>query len=475
MGVQLTESVVRRHPVPAIWRPHAPTEPDFGGQGDDTGGPERYGRTNRTNRSSRGTRDPALPESVSRRNTWWSADDTPSIRFGYVRGMAPVLPATRRRQHVYDDSQRWSDSLRGRTTSSSRLRRSRGRHGCRASWLRCCGPTADAPAPAFELSPWLDARIVPLDDIIARVDAIPHRRFIKTHSPADCTPIFTECRYLAVYRDGRDVLVSFANHRRKMRPEVIEALNTIAARDGVAPWPPVWDDDMDQLFDEWVDWGTPMEHLASWWPNRHEPFVLLVHYADLIRDLGGEMRRIADFLDVDIPAALWREVVERCRFEAMKSQHEASALLKQAFPKARPHSSTRGRTGGGAPSSVRRNFVDTSNSPPSAFPKMPPCGSSMVPSPWVCCSDFAPTSRGSDGLIWVHPGAATRGVHQEPQQSGGQRPTGGVGPSFRPPRSQVGSSGPVPRRRRLRGGPRVDRIEGLVVPVPAARIEVATE
>jgi aryl sulfotransferase len=60
--------------------------------------------------------------------------------------------------------------------------------------------------------------------------------------------------------------------------------------------------------------------------------VLLVHYADLIRDLGGEMRRIADFLDVELPRALWSEVVERCRFEAMRSQHEASAILNQAFP-----------------------------------------------------------------------------------------------------------------------------------------------
>ena len=101
-------------------------------------------------------------------------------------------------------------------------------------------PHGDAPGPAFELSPWLDARIVPVDGMVARVDAIDHRRFIKTHSPADCTPIFTDCRYLAVYRDGRDALVSWANHRRKMRPEVIEALNAIAARDGVAPWSPVW-------------------------------------------------------------------------------------------------------------------------------------------------------------------------------------------------------------------------------------------
>jgi aryl sulfotransferase len=112
---------------------------------------------------------------------------------------------------------------------------------------------------------------------------------------------------------------------------VIEALNAIAARDGGARWPPVWDGDGDQLFDEWVDWGTPMEHLASWWPKRHEPFVLLVHYADLIRDLDGEMRRIADFLDLDIPTELWSEVVERCRFEAMRTQHEASANVNRAF------------------------------------------------------------------------------------------------------------------------------------------------
>ena len=74
-----------------------------------------------------------------------------------------------------------------------------------------------------------------------------------------------------------------------------------------------------------------MEHLASWWPNRHVPSVLLVHYTDLIQDLGGEMRRIAELLDVDIPIGLWREVVERCRFEAMKSQHEASEILNLAF------------------------------------------------------------------------------------------------------------------------------------------------
>ncbi|HWE55588.1 MAG TPA: sulfotransferase domain-containing protein [Acidimicrobiales bacterium] len=261
--------------------------------------------------------------------------------------MGPVLPATRCRQHVFDDSRRWdqftarSDDIFITTPPKSGTTWTQ---GIVASLL---WPHGDAPGPAFELSPWLDARIVPVEDTMARVDAIPHRRFIKTHSPADCTPIFTECRYLAVYRDGLDALMSWANHRRKMRPEVIGALNAIASCDGVTAWPPVWEGDLDQLFDEWVDWGTPMEHLASWWPNRHEPFVLLVHYADLIGDLDGEMRRIADFLEIDIPASLWADVVERCSFEAMKAQHQASTILNQAFSDGATAFFNRGMNGGG--------------------------------------------------------------------------------------------------------------------------------
>lgn len=246
--------------------------------------------------------------------------------------MAPVRPATRRRLHVFDDSRRWErftprpDDIIITTPPKSGTT---WMQGIVASLL---WPHGDAPGPAFDLSPWLDARIVPADDMVAKLDAIAHRRFVKTHSPADCTPVFTQCRYLAVYRDGCDALASWADHRRTMRPDVLSALNAIAIRDGGPRWPPVWEGDWDQLFDEWVDWGTPMEHLASWWPMRHEPFVLLVHYADLIRDLAGEMRRIADFLDIDIAPQLWTDVVERCRFDAMRSQHQASGSLAQAFP-----------------------------------------------------------------------------------------------------------------------------------------------
>ena len=106
------------------------------------------------------------------------------------------------------------------------------------------------------------------------------------------------------------------------------------------------------------------------------------------------MRRIADFLDVDIPTALWSEVVERCRFEAMKSQHEASAIPKHAFPEGanRILQPGAGRTGGDLSPERGATSFNTSNSPPSAFPKTPPCGSSMVPSPW-CAALTSPRPR----------------------------------------------------------------------------------
>jgi aryl sulfotransferase len=100
-----------------------------------------------------------------------------------------VLPATRRHQHVHDDSQRWErftprpDDIFITTPPKSGTT---WMQGIVASLL---WPHGDAPAPAFDLSPWLDARIVPLDDMIARVDAIPHRRFIKTHADLHSVPL----------------------------------------------------------------------------------------------------------------------------------------------------------------------------------------------------------------------------------------------------------------------------------------------
>ena len=56
----------------------------------------------------------------------------------------------------------------------------------------------------------------------------------------------------------------------------------------------------------------------SFWSERKRPNLLMVHYNDLKADLSGEMKRIADFIGIETPDALWPQLVEAATFDAMK-------------------------------------------------------------------------------------------------------------------------------------------------------------
>src|SRR3546814_1948914 len=57
------------------------------------------------------------------------------------------------------------------------------------------------------------------------------------------------------------------------------------------------------------------------WAIRHLPNVLLLHFADLKKDMPGEIRRVAAFLDIAIDESRWEAIVEHCSFDYMKA-HE---------------------------------------------------------------------------------------------------------------------------------------------------------
>ena len=193
-------------------------------------------------------------------------------------------------------------------------------------------PHGDAPSGLDGITPWIDLRLFPIEDVAADVDAQTHRRFLKTHTPADCLAIDDEVSYVVVYRDGRDALVSWANHRAKMRPELIEFLNASAAVDGLAPIDVHGHvDDLDALLDEWLVECSSVRHLPSWWQLRDLPNVCFVHYADLLADLEGEMRRIADFLGLEVPDDAWPKVVERCHIDEMRAAAASVGMLDLGF------------------------------------------------------------------------------------------------------------------------------------------------
>ena len=71
--------------------------------------------------------------------------------------------------------------------------------------------------------------------------------------------------------------------------------------------------------------------VRSYWARRNEPNLLFVHYNDMKADLGGEMRRVAAFLDIEIPESKWPAAIERCSFESMRNVDTESDPMQMAF------------------------------------------------------------------------------------------------------------------------------------------------
>jgi len=89
----------------------------------------------------------------------------------------------------------------------------------------------------------------------------------------------------------------------------------------------------------WRDWmdrdGYPFwsfwENLRTWYGIRTLPNVLLVHFTSLKRDMPGQMRRIASFLDIPIDESKWPTILEFCSFDWMKAHATRSVPLGGAF------------------------------------------------------------------------------------------------------------------------------------------------
>jgi aryl sulfotransferase len=206
---------------------------------------------------------------------------------------------------------------------------------CGTTWMQTIvasllWPDGDPPGPVLELSPWLEFEADPIDEILPRLAAQRHRRFVKTHTPADGIPIFPDARYVFVGRDGRDAFMSMCNHRERFKEDVRQGLNARVASEGIPPMP-AWDGDVHGFFALWLPMFGLLEHVATFWALRRAPNVLLVHYNDLKADLAGEMRRVAEFLDVAVPAAKWPAVVERCTFESMQARGSELGMFDRFF------------------------------------------------------------------------------------------------------------------------------------------------
>ncbi len=194
------------------------------------------------------------------------------------------------------------------------------------------------PRDIMAVSPWIDCRfMMPIEAMAPMVAAQPHRSILKSHLPADALPIYDEMRYIHVARGGLDACMSQFNFMNGFSRDQLAAFDALGLADDVIgrsfPRTPTA---VREFFRWWVDEAGEDFCMSangifslerSFWAERERPNVLLVHYNDLKADLSGEMGRIADFLGIETPAALWPKLVEAATFETMKKN--GAALLAQ--------------------------------------------------------------------------------------------------------------------------------------------------
>ncbi|MGR3390556.1 sulfotransferase domain-containing protein [Sagittula sp.] len=176
------------------------------------------------------------------------------------------------------------------------------------------------PEVETELSirmPWIDIRFRDIAEVTARLDAMPHRRSTKSHTPLDGLPLDDRAQYVCVFRHPLDVHVSFRKHVRNIP----------------VPWFDDWypqDDRAGLTFRHFLE-GTPDGYDCDAVPLAHilrhyeaaralagRPNVALFHYADMTRDLSGTFERVAALLGTPHPAPLMARLAGVATFDNMK-------------------------------------------------------------------------------------------------------------------------------------------------------------
>lgn len=186
--------------------------------------------------------------------------------------------------------------------------------------------TPELPAPLATLSPWLDWLVEPLDEVLARLQAQPHRRFIKTHTPLDGLPLDPRATFLVVARHPLDLAVSLFHQSDNLDRERMAEL-TGAAPPGPRPAARSKHDSLIAWIGRDVRPADALDslpgvlwHLRDAWERRDAGNVVLVHYADLCTDRAGSMRSIAARLGITVPEQRWPELVAAAGFDQMRAR-----------------------------------------------------------------------------------------------------------------------------------------------------------
>lgn len=173
----------------------------------------------------------------------------------------------------------------------------------------------------------------PTAEVIARLEAMPQdkRRAFKSHSAPGDLPYQApgqgkDVKYVVVCRNPEEALVSFKVFLEQHTDAFYELWGV--------PRQALCRPDFPTFYNEVIDpqgmQGMLFGFVAAWWPHRHADNVLMLHFADMKRDLPGSVRRVADFLGINPDEKAWARIDEHSTFTWMKSHQEKFETISTA-------------------------------------------------------------------------------------------------------------------------------------------------
>jgi len=175
-----------------------------------------------------------------------------------------------------------------------------------------------------EDAPWLDCAFRDRKAIAASQSSLERRRCIKSHTPMDGIAYGSEPTYIVVYRHPVDVHFSFRTHVENMKdnsglidmfpPEVRAGFDRFL--DG-----PLTDTGVDDLTVSSIS-----HHYMQAKARQPKGNVHFFHYADLSRDLHGQIARLADILEISLSPQTLNDLTEANTFASMRKVVEASKM-----------------------------------------------------------------------------------------------------------------------------------------------------
>jgi len=169
-----------------------------------------------------------------------------------------------------------------------------------------------------KISLWLDCAFRDREEIARRLNVQSHRRCIKTHTPLDGITYSPDVTYISVYRHPMDVHFSMRTHVENQKADVdrYRAQFPDDISDGFRMFV---ENELDGTGTDTLTVASVVEHYLSVKNWAHLRNIHMFHYADLTRDLAGQMDRLAGIYGIEHSAELMATLVDAATFKSMKT------------------------------------------------------------------------------------------------------------------------------------------------------------